>query len=78
MMNYEEGKRILKNDIKNLSFVNKKLRKEIDKDIEECLQKQEKEIDQLVDELNKMINIKFKSITEFKIFVVNNISLNTR
>ncbi len=75
-MKYEEGKRILKKDAVGLSFVNKKLRKEIDKDIEECLKKQQKEIDQIVDELNKVVKVKFSSISEFKIFIVNNVSLN--
>ncbi|WP_271769256.1 hypothetical protein [Aquimarina algiphila] len=76
MMKYEEGKEILKKDATGLSFVNRKLRKEIDKDIEECLKKQQKEIDQIVDELSHVVKIKFSSISEFKIFIVNNVYLN--
>lgn len=76
-MKYEEGKEILKKDSTGLSFVNRKLRKEIDKDIEECLKKQQKEIDQIVDELSHVVKIKFSSISEFKLFIVNNVYLNT-
>lgn len=76
MMKYEEGKNILKKDATGLSFVNRKLRKEIDKDIEECLKRQQKEIDEIVDELNQVVKIRFSSISEFKIFIVNNVSLN--
>ncbi|WP_027395163.1 hypothetical protein [Aquimarina latercula] len=76
MMKFEEGKKILKKDANGLSFVNRKVRKEIDKDIEECLKRQQKEIDQIVDELSQVVKIKFSSISEFKIFIVNNVYLN--
>ncbi len=75
-MKFEEGKKILKKDANGLSFVNRKVRKEIDKDIEECLKRQQKEIDQIVDELSQVVKIKFSSISEFKIFIVNNVYLN--
>ncbi len=76
MKKYEEGKRILKKDATGLSFVNRKLQKEIERDIEECLKKQQEEIDQVVEELKIAVNIKFNSLSEFKIFIVKNVSLN--
>ncbi|KAA1244498.1 hypothetical protein [Aquimarina sp. RZ0] len=77
MRKYEEGKKILKNDSAGVSFVKNKVRKEIEKDIEECLKKQQKEIDQIVDELNIVIKVKFNSISDFKLFIVNNFWFNT-
>lgn len=76
MRKYEEGKKILKNDSTGVSFVKSKVRKEIEKDIEECLKKQQKEIDQIVDELSVVIKVKFNSISDFKLFIVNNVWLN--
>ncbi|TSE04268.1 hypothetical protein [Aquimarina algiphila] len=77
MRKYQDGKNILKKDAVGLSFVKKKLKQEIDRDIEECLKKQQKEIDQIVDDLYHIVKSKFKSIPDFQIFVLKNIELKS-
>ncbi|WP_438711128.1 hypothetical protein ACSTS3_21615 [Aquimarina muelleri] len=77
MRNYREGKNIIKKDSLGLSFVQKNLKEEIDRDIEECLKRQRKEIDSIVDDLNNMVKSKFRSISEFQIFVLKNIKIES-
>ena len=74
-MDYKEGKRILKKDANSLSFIKKNLREEIEKDIEECLEKQQSEIDSIFYELQMLAKQRFKSISELKMFIVNNVPL---
>ncbi|WP_103866713.1 hypothetical protein [Aquimarina sp. I32.4] len=77
MIERSEGKKILKKSITGLSFVNKTIKKEIDRDIEECLTRQKKDMDEIVDDLNNIIKIKFTSITEFQVFVLKNIKFTS-
>ncbi len=77
MRNYREGKNIIKKDTLGLSFVQKDLKKEIDRDIEECLKRQQKEIDSIVDDLNNIAKSRFQSISEFQIFVLRNIKIES-
>lgn len=77
MRNYEEAKKILKKDVTGLSLVSRKLQKEIDNDIEECLKRQQKEIDSIVDDLNNIAKSRFQSISEFQIFVLKNIKIES-
>lgn len=76
-MKYNKGKDIIKGDVSGLSFVTKKNKLEVEKDIEECLEKQEEEIESIVQELHNIVNNEFTSIAEFKLFVFKNIELNS-
>ncbi len=74
MKNYEEARNILKKDSSSLGFINKKVKEEIEKDIEECLKKQQEEINKVKSELKQTIKAEFSSLTEFKLFVVHNVT----
>ncbi|WP_024771772.1 hypothetical protein [Aquimarina macrocephali] len=69
-MKRSEGKKILKKDRVGLSFVGKSLKKEIEKDIDECLEQQQKEIDRLKEDLYDQARVKFRSASEFQVFVL--------
>ncbi len=73
MKHKKKAKEILDNDAMNLLFIGRKLRGDIEKEIEECLERQQKEIDQVVDELFMAVRLKFNSVAEFKVFIVNNL-----
>ncbi len=75
-MKYKAAKKILKRDTSNLSIIDKSLNISIEKEIEECLERQQEEIDQAVEELLEVARQKFNSLSEFKIFIVNNMTLN--
>ncbi len=74
-MKQSEGKKILKRDLDNISFINKSTKNEINKDIEECLEKQQKEINALTRNLYDLARLKFGSPIEFRLYIYKNIYL---
>ncbi len=75
MMKHSEGKKILKKDHSGLSFVGRTLKKEIEKEIEECLEKQEKELNNVTQIIHEQVRIKFKSVIEFQMYIYKHMDI---
>lgn len=69
---YREGKEIIKRDISHLAFIDSSHKREIDQDIEDCLVKQQSEIDEIIDDINYLVKSKFESIYDFQVFLIRN------
>ncbi len=72
----KEAKVILKNDFEDhFSLVNTTIKKEIQNDIEHCLEKQEAELTVLMDEIYQKAKTHFNSMAEFKAYMIKNIEI---
>ncbi|TSE08323.1 hypothetical protein [Aquimarina algiphila] len=74
-MKSSKGKDILKRDREGLAFVSRSLAKELEKEMEECLAQQEKEITNLKTMLYEHAKQKFNSSSEFQLYVFKNLEV---
>lgn len=78
MTDYRKAKLILKKDKQGLCFITKDIEEQIQKDIDECLKKQDADIENSIRKIHEMIQQKFKGdSSEFMLFVIKNISIET-
>ncbi len=75
MSEAKKFKKKFNNDINQLILIPNSLEKEIQNDIEHCLEKQEAELTILMDEIYQKAKTHFNSMAEFKAYMIKNIEI---